>query len=55
MLVKKLIEELKRMNPEQAVVVAIEESKESSNVDTEYIPIDCIAQGRRFVILEITT
>lgn len=54
MLVKEMIEELKRMNPEQTVVVAVEESKESANVATRYISIDLIAQVPKFVVLEIT-
>ncbi len=54
MKVKEMIEELERMNPEQDVVVAIEETKDSGNVATEYIGIDSIAQIPKFVVLEIT-
>ena len=54
MTVKEMIKELKRMNPEQKVVVAIEDSKESGNVVTEYVEVDCIAQNPKYVVLEIT-
>lgn len=52
--VKEMIKELKRMNPKQKVVVAIEETKESGNVTTQYIEVDCIAQNPKYVVLEIT-
>ena len=48
MTVKEMIEELKRMNPEQEVVISIED-------ELEYYDVDCIAQTTKFVVLEITT
>ena len=48
MTVKEMIEVLKRMNPKQKVVVAIDDDT------TQYIDVDCVAQTTKFVVLEIT-
>jgi len=57
MTVKEMIKELKRMNPEQKVVVAIDEiynEEGFGSKSTEYVDVDCIAQTTKFVVLEIT-
>jgi len=51
MTVIEMIQELKKMNPGQEVVVAIDKEKEGV---TEYISIDYIAQSTKNVVIEIT-
>ena len=46
MKVKELIEELKRMNPEQTVIVSVNEWND--------VPIDTVVQTKTEVVLEIS-
>ena len=50
MTVIEMIQELKKMNPGQEVVVAIDKKEGVS----EYISIDYIAQSTKNVVIEIT-
>lgn len=54
MKVKEARKLLAKMNPEQELVVAIDETKESGNCTSQYIPVDFIAQTAKHAVIEIT-